>query len=343
MPGRIGKWRETLGITGLEYPIPEHANTFWYSLGGVTLTCFVVTLVSGAVLTQFYNPTPSTAHASVDYIAATPWLGWIRGLHHWSANLGFLLLIGHMLRVLVTSAYRPPRVVNYVVGLLLLFVVSQSFFTGTVLKWDQEGYEAMAHFLAVNEMLGPLGKVFQEDFTLSTSMLARFYALHVGIFPGLLVVLIVLHLLYIKYFGIAPKPYQSDEDYKISLSKGERFTDHIRLLLILGSILIVVLTALAFLLPPGLLHQPKPGVEMTKPPWVFWVFYPIESLMGISGILVGTVVLAIVLILIPVLGLTIHNKKNLFRIVNTIVIVGLVVWLSQLVITYFLPTMQHLK
>jgi hypothetical protein len=65
--------------------------------------------------------------------------------------------------------------------------------------------------------------------------------------------------------------------------------------------------------------------------------------MGISGILLGTVVLSIVLILIPVLGLTIHNKKNLFRIVNTIVIVGLVIWLSQLVITYFLPTMQHLK
>ena len=343
MSGGNTKWMEAFGITGLDYPVPVHANTFWYSLGGVTLTCFVVTLVTGAILTQFYNPTPSTAHASVDYIAATPELGWIRGLHHWSANLGFLLLIAHMLRVLVTGAYRPPRVVNYVVGLVLLFVVSQSFFTGTVLKWDQEGYEAMAHFLAGNEMLGPLGKVFQEDFTLSTSMLARFYALHVGIFPSLLVVLIVLHLLYVKYFGIAPKPYQTDEDYEISLSKGEKFTHHLRLLLIFGSILIVLLMVLAFLLPPGLLHQPKPGVEMTKPPWVFWVFYPIESLMGISGILLGTVVLSIVLILIPALGLTIPNKKNLFRIVNTIVIVGLGIWLSQLVITYFLPTMQHFK
>ena len=65
--------------------------------------------------------------------------------------------------------------------------------------------------------------------------------------------------------------------------------------------------------------------------------------MGISGILLGTVVLSIVLILIPALGLTILNKKNLFRIVNTIVIVGLCIWLSQLVITYFLPTMQHFK
>ena len=333
---------EWLGFSAIEYPIPAHANTFWYSLGGITLTCFVVTLVTGAVLTQFYNPTPAIAHASVNYIASTPGLGWIRALHHWSANIGFFLLIVHMLRIFFTGAYRPPRVATYMVGLLLLFTSFQLFFTGTVLKWDQEGYEALGHFLAVNNLLGPLGAIFQEDFTLSTSMLARIYGLHVGIFPALLILLVVVHLLYVKHFGIAPKPYQSNEDYQTSLAQGTKFTHHLRLLLIFSSILIVVLIILAFAFPPGMMEKPKPGIEITKPPWLFWIFYPLESLIGIGGILLGTVVLSVGLILIPILGLIISNEKKLLRTVNIIVIMGLISWLALLVITYFSPTMQHL-
>lgn len=336
-------WWDALGLRALEYPVPKHANSFWYSLGGLTLTCFVVTMVTGTILTQFYNPTPPAAHASVNYIADTDGLGWIRALHHWSANVGFFLLIVHMVRILFTGAFRPPRVVTYVVGLLLLFVAFQLFFTGTVIKWDQEGYEALGHFFAVNQLLGPLGAVFQEDFTLSTSMLARIYALHVGIFPTLLVLLIVFHLLFVKHFGIAPKPYQSDEDYQASLARGAKFTHHLRLLVILGSILIAVLVILAFAFPPGLLETPKPGMEVTKPPWVFWILYPIESLVGISGILLGTAVLACGLILIPVLGLTIRDEKKLFRTVRILVVIGLISWIAMIAITYFMPTMQHLK
>jgi ubiquinol-cytochrome c reductase cytochrome b subunit len=211
-----------------------------------------------------------------------------------------------------------------------------------VLQWDPDGYEALGHFLAVNKLLGPLGAVFQEDFTLSTSILARFYGLHVGIFPALFIVLVVVHLLYVKHFGIAPKPYQSDEDYQTSLAQGGKFTHHIRLLLIFGSILIVVLVILAFAFPPGLLEKPKPGIEMTKPPWLFWIFYPVESLIGISGILLGTIVLSIGLIMIPILGLTIANEKTLLRTVNIIVVIGLIFWLAMMIITYFSPTMQHL-
>jgi ubiquinol-cytochrome c reductase cytochrome b subunit len=336
-------WREALGLPALEYSVPVHANTFWYSLGGITLTCFVVSFVTGAILSQFYNPSPAVAHASVNYIANTPWLRFIRSLHHWSANLGFLLLMAHMVRVMFTGAFRPPRTVTYLLGILLLAGVFMLFFTGTVIKWDQEGYEAMAHFFAVNKLLGPIGAVFLEDFTLSTSMLARIYALHVGILPSLLVVLIVLHLIYVKYFSISPKPYQSDADYQASLAKGAKFTQHLKLLVIFGSILIVVLIVLAFLFPPGLLEKPKPGIEITKPPWVFWILYPIESLVGIPGILVGSIILAIGFILIPILGLTIANEKKLYRTTNIIVFAGLITWVAMLIITYFSPTMQHLK
>jgi ubiquinol-cytochrome c reductase cytochrome b subunit len=336
------KLREAIGLGALDYPVPKHANTFWYSLGGITLGCFVVTFITGVLLSQFYNPTPAVAHASVKYIMDTTWLGYIRGLHHWSASLGFALLIAHMLRVMFTHAYRAPRGITYLVGLALLFVIFQLYFTGTVIKWDQEGYEALAHFLATNNLLGPLGAVFQEDFTLSTSMLARFYALHVAIFPILLVLLIGLHGLYVKHFGIAPKPYQSEGEYQASLHSGDTFFKHLRKTSVYCLILLVVLIGLALIFPPGLLKAPVPGVEETKPPWVFWYFYPIESLMGIPGILFGSAVITIGLLLIPFLGFVIRGEKRLIRVVNTIVIVGLIVWLALLVITYFSPTMKHL-
>jgi quinol-cytochrome oxidoreductase complex cytochrome b subunit len=334
--------KKAIGLPLLDYTVPTHANTFWYSLGGITLICFVVSFVTGAILTQFYNPGPTLAHASVNYISSTPWLRLIRALHHWSANLGFILLIGHMLRVMFTGAFRPPRTITYLVGLLLLFVVFQLFFTGTVLKWDQEGYEAMAHFVAVNKLLGPLGAVFQEDFTLSTSMLARIYALHIGIFPALLLVLIVVHFVYVKLFGIAPKPFQSQDAYQESLAKGAKFTQHLKFLLLYGSILLLVLLLLAIIFPPGLLEKPKPGIEVTKPPWVFWIFYPIESAIGIPGILLGTAILSIGLILIPILGLIINEEKILFRTVRIVVIVGLIMWFVLLIMTYFSPVMQHM-
>ena len=335
-------WRERLGLSALDYPVPSHANTFWYSLGGITLLSFLVTFVTGILLTQFYNPSPTVAHASVNYISDTPGLGTIRALHHWSANLGFALVIAHMLRVLFTGAYRPPRTITYLVGVGLLFVAFQLFFTGTVLRWDQEGYEAMAHFMAVNKLLGPLGAVFQEDFTLSTSMLARIYGLHVGVFPMLFLLLIALHAFYVKHFGIAPKPYQKEEEYKASLATGSTFAKHAKGLMVYGLALVVVLVALAFIFPPGMLEPPKPGVEITKPPWPFWIFYPIESTIGMVGILVGSAVVSFGLIMIPILGATIGEERKLYRVVNVIVVFGLIAWVALMVITYFSPVMQHL-
>jgi ubiquinol-cytochrome c reductase cytochrome b subunit len=224
----------------------------------------------------------------------------------------------------------------------MLFVAFQLFFTGTVLKWDQEGYEAMAHFLAVNELLGPLGAVFQEDFALSTSMLARIYGLHVGVFWSVFLLLIVIHALYVKHFGISPKPYQSEEDYQASLSGGATFVKHSKGLMVYGLVLLAVLLGLVFLFPPGMLEAPKPGMEITKPPWLFWLFYPIESAWGIVGILLGSALVSLGLILIPILGIVIGEEKKLFRVVNTVVVVALIAWLALMVITYFSPTMQHL-
>jgi len=335
------KFKAATGLSALYYHVPRHANTIRYSLGGLTLFCFLTTMASGILLSQFYSPSPSTAYASVKYISTAAGLKWLRGLHYWSAHLGFGLLIIHMLRVILTGAFRPPRILTYFVGLGLLLMMYLVFFTGTVLRWDQEGYEALRHFMGVNKLLGPLGAIFQEDFTLSTSMLSRIFSLHASALQIVFIGILVLHVFYIKYFGISPRPYQNEEEYRAELDGETTFMGHARLLGGLAAGLLVLILVLAYILPPGLLQPPKPGMEMTRPAWPFWFFVPFENLMGIPGILFGNAIIGAWLLSFPILGLIIKRERTLFRIVYALVAVGLVFWGAMMIAAYVMPTESH--
>jgi ubiquinol-cytochrome c reductase cytochrome b subunit len=335
------KFKNLTGLAALYYNVPHHANTVWYSLGGLTFFCFLLAMGSGMLLSQFYSPAPSTAYASVKYISSTGGLQLLRGVHFWSANLGFLMLIIHMLRVIITGAFRPPRILTYFTGFGLLLTIFLIYFTGTVLRWDQEGYEAITHFLAVNKMLGPIGTFFQEDFTLSTSILSRISALHTSALQIIFIALLVLHIFYIKYFGISPKPYQSEEEYQAELDGKTTFMGHAKLLGMLSAGMIIVVFALAAIFPPGLFEAAKAGMEITKPAWPFWAFVPLENLIGVGGILLGSVIVAFYLLVFPILGLVIRGEKRLFRTVYVIVAIGVVLWIAMMIITYVSPVKSH--
>jgi quinol-cytochrome oxidoreductase complex cytochrome b subunit len=335
------KFKEAVGLSALYYKVPQHANTIKYSLGGVTLFCFLVTIASGILMSQFYSPSPTTAYASVNYINSTSGIRLIRGVHHWSANLALGMLIIHLLRVILTGAFRPPRILTYFVGLGLFLMIFLIYFTGTVLRWDQEGYEALTHFLAVNKLLGPIGAFFQEDFTLSTSILSRIFALHTSNLQIIFIAIIVLKIFYIKYFAISPKPYQTEDDYQASLDGSSTFMGHAKLLGILSACMFITIFVLAFFFQPGLFPPAKPGMEMTKPAWIFWIFVPFENLFGIPGILIGSAVVAGWLLSFPILGLVIRDEKRLFRTVYVLVAIGLIFWIAMMIYTYLAPAMSH--
>ena len=335
------KWKNATGLSALYYKVPQHANTIWYSFGGVTLFCFLVAMGSGMIMAQFYSPSPATAYASVKYISTTPGIQLIRGIHYWSGNLGFLMLIIHMLRVIITGAFRPPRIITYFVGLGLLLMVFMIFFTGTMLRGDQESYEAMRHFLAVNQLLGPIGAFFQEDFTLSTSMLSRIFALHTSAFQIIFIAILVLHIFYIKYFAISPKPYQTEAEYQASLDGNSTFMGHVKLLGIIGTGMFLVIFGLAVFIQPEILPPPKPGMEMTKPAWPFLVFVPLENLIGIPGIPLGMAIVGVYLLLFPIMGLAIRNEQKLFKTVYVVVAVGLLFWFAMVIVTYVSPVQSH--
>ena len=239
--------KERLGIHLLDYEIPEHSNSIKYSLGGMTITSFGILVISGILLAQFFNPTPEKANSSVHFLMDQVYLGWfLRGMHFWAGEILTITLILHMIRVFYTASYKKPREVNWLLGVGLLGLMITLMFTGTVLKWDQEGYEALDHFLWVAEKFGVLGAPLTEKFSPGIPLLSRIYMAHISLLPIVTIALLGLHIFYIKYHKLSSKPDGTDTGRTIP------FTQHMAYLRRVGSGIFALTCLLALTISPPL-------------------------------------------------------------------------------------------
>ena len=287
---------ERLGIDALRYPVPEHANNLGWSLGGLTAVSFVVLLVTGIYLAQFYNPMPEAANQSIRATMTEVWLGgFTRGVHYWAAYAMYVLAALHLLRVIFHGSYKRPREGNDLVGVAMFALVIAALFTGTVLKWDQEGFEALVHNIEIAELLGGLGFWFTEEVAEGVPILVRLYSAHVVLVPGLIVLLFTLHALLIKRHGISRHPSIPST----APERDEPFTHHLRRVAAFGLVAAGLLGALAVLFPPSLGPTPVEGVEVTRPPWPFWWMFTLENWFGLPAIAWAPAALFGLLVLLP--------------------------------------------
>lgn len=287
---------ERLGIDALRYPVPEHANNLGWSLGGLTAVSFLVLLVTGVYLAQFYNPIPEVANQSIRDLVTSVWLGaFTRNVHYWAAQAMYVLAALHLLRVIFHGSYKRPREGNWLVGVSMFALVIAGLFTGTVLKWDQEGFEALAHNNGVADLLGGLGFWFTPELADNVPILLRLYAAHVVIVPGLIIGLLILHALLVKRHGISSHPL-------VDSAAGERhepFTSHLRRVGAFGLVLLGVFGVLAVLWPQPIGPTPVEGIEVTKPPWPFLWLFMLENWFHLQAILWGGVGLFALLLVLP--------------------------------------------
>ena len=123
--------------------VPLHRHTVWYYFGGMTLFLFVVQLLTGILLLLYYRPTPNDAYESVEYIVTQVRFGWmIRSIHSWASNLMIFTAFVHMFSVYFMKAYRKPRELTWVTGILLLFLVMGFGFSGYLLPWNEVSFFA---------------------------------------------------------------------------------------------------------------------------------------------------------------------------------------------------------
>lgn len=302
----VGWLDDRLGLSALRYPVPTYANTLWYTLGGTTLVGLVFLAITGIWLAHFYDPTPAGARASVRYIQSVAPLGsLVRGVHVWLAYLVVITATLHLIRIFVTGSYKIPRELNWLAGLGLLgLVLFGSVFTGTILRWDQESYEAMVHQMALATLLGALGGFLSPVYASTVPMVSQLYVTHVSVVPLLLVLLVIVHVFLIKHHGISPTPALVDAGdapfgrLPTALETGH-YPTHLRLMVEFGLGLVLVAGLLGILFPRPIGSAPNPAIEVTKPPFVFWWLYPFEDLFGVLGILYGAVGAFGLLVLLP--------------------------------------------
>jgi menaquinol-cytochrome c reductase cytochrome b subunit len=193
------------------------------TLGSATLTAFLVQAVTGVVLAMYYKPSAEVnrltgnvvAYESIQQITNEVTLGWlVRGMHRWGASVMIILIFFHMARVFLFGAYKYPRELNWIVGVIILTLVMFEGLTGYLLPFDQTGYWATIVAMNINAtapFLGPfLANLLQGGAEFNSDTLARFYSLHMLVAPGGLFALIGLHLYLVVRLGVVSPPWSHE-------------------------------------------------------------------------------------------------------------------------------------
>lgn len=187
---------------------PLYARRYYYCFGGITFFLFLIQVITGVILTIYYVPSTEKAYASVYYISHYVNYGWlIRSIHYWSANLMIVFVILHMLRVFLTSSYKPPREFNWVVGMFLLTLTVGLSFTGYLLPWDQRAFWTSTVTLSLIKKVPLIGEFLHYAMvggdTIGQPTLTRFFSFHVMLLPALIIALLVAHFWMVRAQGIS--------------------------------------------------------------------------------------------------------------------------------------------
>jgi menaquinol-cytochrome c reductase cytochrome b subunit len=209
-------------LTGMLFrKVPKGTNWF-YTLGSATLFAFTVQAITGVFLAMYYTPSPVEAYASITHLTNDVFLGeFVRGMHKWGASVMVIVIFLHMARVFFFGAYKYPRELNWVIGVVLLILTLVMALTGYLLPFDQRSYWATIvamNITATGPVLGPyLADFLRAGAEFESTTLARFYSLHMLLIPGAIIALIFAHLYLVVKLGTTAPPWIRTETKPKSL------------------------------------------------------------------------------------------------------------------------------
>jgi quinol-cytochrome oxidoreductase complex cytochrome b subunit len=262
--------------------VPKRTLPFGHTfgLGGMSLVLVVLLSLTGLLMMFVYEPSPERAYLSVTALEAQVGFGgFVRGIHHWSANLLVVIVVLHLLRVFFTGGFRAPdRQFNWVIGLGLLLFVLASNFTGYLLPWDQLSYWAVTvstGMLAYVPVAGPwLEEFVRGGPEVGRATLLIFYTLHTTLAPVALFGLMGFHFFRVRKARGVVVPRGPGEDPQ---PNPERVLSVPHLLLREASVALiliagVLITAALVAAPLGEAANPGMSPNPAKAPWYFMGF-----------------------------------------------------------------------
>jgi menaquinol-cytochrome c reductase cytochrome b subunit len=185
--------------------VPIGTNWF-YTLGSATMFAFLSQAVTGVFLAMYYRPSATEAYSSIQHINDDVFLGqFVHGMHKWGSSVMVILVFLHMGRTFFFGAYKYPRELNWVIGVVLLILTMAMAFTGYLLPFDQRSFWATVVGVNINAS-GPIIGPYLADFLragseFTATTLSRFYAIHMLLIPGLIAALIGAHLYLVAKLG----------------------------------------------------------------------------------------------------------------------------------------------
>jgi len=313
----------------------------WRYVWGSTLTfTLAVQFITGIFLWMAYSPSSQTAWESVYYIQHEMAGGWLlRGIHHFTAQAMNVLLVLHLMQVLIDGAYKAPREVNYWFGFFLLLLVLALSLTGYLLPWDQKGYWATkvaTNIMAITPLIGSqLQRLIIGGPNYGHHTLTRFFALHAGVLPALIVVLVIAHIYLFRRHGLTAREPKRRPD--CAFWPDQVLKDAVACLAVLAAVLFLILKPRLFGHEPGAeLGAPADASEpysAARPEWYFlFLFQFLKYFPGGTevwgAIVIPTLILG-VLFFIPFLGQwKLGHRFNLGFMFALFAGVGLLTWLA---------------
>ena len=336
----------TLKEAAAHKTVPMHRWSVLYYLGGMTLFFFAVQVFTGILLMLYYRPSADHAFESVELIMTVVPFGWlIRSIHSWAANLMVFFAFLHLVTVFFMKAYKPPRELTWISGVLLLFLAMGFGFSGYLLPWNQLAFFATKVGTDIAGSVPVVGETLLRFLRggdqVTGGTLSRFYGWHVAILPAITTLLLLLHLLLVQRLGLSVPPGQEKEAKR---RRPMRFVPHFALRDAFGwTLALGVLAALAALFPWELGEKADPFAPAyadIAPEWYFmFMFQTLKLVPGgeIAGLeyeaipILAFGLAGLVLLLVPFLdrGLQRRGRSPLFTaagVLGLVFIVGMTAW-----------------
>ena len=272
-------------------PVPNHMKKWFFALGGTPAYCFFVQIFTGILLAFYYEPSPQTAYQSVEYITNEATFGWfLRSIHKWAATIMLATLILHQMRVYFTGAYRRPRELNWMIGMLLLLTTLVTGFTGYSLVYEQLSYWGATVGANIADSVPVVGtfakRLLLGGDAFNERTVSRFFVLHAAVLPMTIMVLVGIHIAMVRVHGVTELKFKKDEGQPAK--HFDFYPDHVYMELVVGLLLMVLLTTLAIALPAelGPRADPLTTPEIIKPEWFFYpVFRWLKIFSGTAAVL----------------------------------------------------------
>ncbi|MEW6029607.1 MAG: cytochrome b N-terminal domain-containing protein, partial [Chloroflexota bacterium] len=303
--------------------VPETTLRWTYSwgLGGLSALLMTILALTGVVLQNNYTPAAPQAYLDILEINSNVWFGeLIRNIHHWSANLLIVVAVLHLIRVFVTGAYRPPRELNWLIGVAMLLLTLGANFTGYLLPWDQLAFWAITvgtSIISYVPVIGNwLGQLILGGPEVGANTLLNFYAMHISLIPLLIFGLMSFHVWRVRKDGGLTLPKNVDG---LDEPKPERVTTIPHLVRREGVFALAWIAALlifSMLVPAPLegIANPDVSPNPAKAPWYFMGLQ--EMLLHFHPLVGATIIPSIALLgifLLPFFDINLQSVGIYFR------------------------------